>query len=346
MTKIRSTPLARRNLDSQLATLKGDPDGWQSEHLRRAFQIVEKRVGRQPAREIVIEAVRAAARAVKEAFRRGLKEAQQSALTDFNKNCRAIANRTKLRLRKEVRMQLDQAAGSAFATGVADLDTVQLFFCRCKNIVKGWPKDKPACAIFKHLVTVKDDRTHGDAPLEEAPLENTIKIALDYEALPTKARSGCESGLAQLISEKADRLTAHDVFECLHCASEPFMITTSLEAQPDIIHHYLAELDALWTSHGLEFGRGNHPEDGTYSSPFQEFGERVLLEQRDPRSRLFNPISDPEKAVAWASYHKIPKDFFISREDISAASFSGYELITDWTLRTYLNSRSAFKKSE
>ena len=61
------------------------------------------------------------------------------------------------------------AARSAFATGAADLETVQLFFWMCKNIVKGWPQDKPACAIFKHLVTVKDDRTHGDVPLEVAP---------------------------------------------------------------------------------------------------------------------------------------------------------------------------------
>src|SRR6478672_8242391 len=104
MTKINQTPLARRVLNDQLSDLKEDPEKWQSVHLRRAFEIVAKRVPRGTAKEMVLESVRAADRAVKKASERDLKSARQSALTDFNANCRTIANCTKpTRLRKEIR---------------------------------------------------------------------------------------------------------------------------------------------------------------------------------------------------------------------------------------------------
>jgi hypothetical protein len=348
MKKISPTPLARRVLDDQLAALKGDPKEWKSEHLCHAFEIVEKQTGRETAKKIVIEAVRAADHAVKNAAQQGLEAAQISALKDFSKNCRAIANGTKPnRLSKEVRMQLNEAARSAFAAGGADLETVQDFFWGCKKIVERLPQDKAASAIFKHLVTDKDDKTLGKVPLYQAPAEDRIpKIALDYEALPPQARSACESALAQLISEKAERLTAHDVFASLHNTSLNYAATARLEAEPNIIHDYLAELDDLWTNQGLDGGRGNDPADPNYFSPFQEFAERVLLNQRDPRSRLFAPFSKQELIAAKITYREFHRK---TREDpskTSAEPFAGRPLITDWILRTYLDSRSTFKKPD
>ncbi|MEY9189159.1 hypothetical protein [Bradyrhizobium ottawaense] len=355
MKKISATPFARRNLDKEIADLRDkNPADWGSAHLRRAHEIAKKRLGPEKAKEIVIQAVRVAHRSLKQAYREQLGEARRSALADFGKNCEAIANfTTPKRLGKPIRIALDELARTAFADGIVDLETVQEFFRGCKTTLKAFGESETASKIFKHLVTHKNDRTHGDIPPDEVRVEwesngkdRTPKIALDYEVLPAIARKASEGALARIISEKFADLTAHDVFECLRRTSEPFATTTALKEQPNVLKQYLADLDALWTNHGLEIGRGNHPEDGSYSSPFHEFAERVLLALRDPRSRLFDPITDEESAAARAAYYKIPADFHISRDDISAMPFAGDQLITDWTLRTYLDSRPVSKKSE
>lgn len=53
MKKIPATPFARRNLDKEIAGLRdNNPADWGSAHLRRAHEIVEKRVGPEKAKEI------------------------------------------------------------------------------------------------------------------------------------------------------------------------------------------------------------------------------------------------------------------------------------------------------
>jgi hypothetical protein len=237
MKKIAPTPFARRNLDNQLASLKGDPKDWRSDHLRCAFDIVAKRTDCEAAKKIVIQAVRAADRAVKEAARGGLGAARKSALNDFSANCRALVGLTNPRLLKEIRVALDETARTQLLPEPIDLETMQAFFSACRDVAERWPENEKAHSILRHLVATKKDVTHG----ADLPLEYRIpKIALDYEALPAAARRGCESALARVISEKAERLTAQEIFESLRCASHAFGITAALETQPNIIEQYLA----------------------------------------------------------------------------------------------------------
>jgi hypothetical protein len=356
--KLRSTPLARRGLKGQLLDLEGqlldlaaDPETRPSEHLRRAYEIVAERKPPETAKQIVLDSVRAADRAVKAALKRDLGLARRSTLADFTANCKGIANCTK-RLRKEIVTDLDVAARSAFAGRPVDLEGVQDFLCSCKNIVESRPDDTVASAIYRHLVASKGDITHGeDLPLDGRTPTITVeailpevrldgprmpKIAVDYEALPSKVRVACENALQTLV-DQLESLTAHDVFASLQATSPD----EDIQDEPPIIDSYLAEIDRIWTENGLDVGRGYNALQRDYLSPFHEFAERVLLSQRDPGSRVFNPFTDVEMSSAWAEYHSIPDT--CPRDDISAAPFRGTRVITEHVLRSYLERSS--KKS-
>lgn len=338
MMKINLTPLARRKLKDQLLNLSDAPAKWESEHLRRSFEIVAKRMPQETAIEMILESTRAAVRAVKKASERDLKSSRQSALTDFRSNCRPIANCAKpTRLRTEIRTKLDEAARSAFVGNATDLESIQHFFYTSKEIVECWPEDKNARTILKHLVTVKSDITHN----AEFPLWHRMpKIALDYEGLPADARLACEQALQLLVAEKLRSLTAYDIFSSLYAASQSLILTQNLHDEPAILDAYLQEIEQIWTERDLRVGRGNDPANADYMSPFQEFAERVLLVQRDPGSRIFTPYTVHELKSARKLYRRIP---YTSRDNISAAPFMGSKVITDRLLRTYLASSS--KKS-
>jgi hypothetical protein len=356
--KLRSTPLARRRLESQLLDLSADPETWTSEHLRRAYEIVAALRPPETTKQIVLDSVRAADRAIKTALGRDLALAHRSALADFTNNCRSIANCTKrTRLRAEIGSELDEAARSTLVRRPVDLGSVQDFFCSSRKVVERRPENKVASAIFKHLIASKGDITHGkDLPLEDmAP-----KMAVDYEAHPAKVRLACENALQMLVDERPERLTAHEVFASLHATSHSFASAQDLGAEPPIIDCYLAEIDRIWTENNLDLGRGSHPLRKDYCSPFHEFAERVLLDQRDPgsrifrpsteadlpdqrdpRSRVFSPFTKAELRSAWAWYNKIPKT--APRGDISATPFGGTWVITEHVLKSYLERSS--KKS-
>ena len=121
----------------------------------------------------------------------------------------------------------------------------------------------------------------------------------------------------------------HDVFACLHAVAHEFASVASLDAEPDVVQVYLAEVDALWTGDGLEFGRGNRPIDHSYHSPFHEFAERILLAQRDPQSRLFQPLSKEEETATKIALWKIART---TGENPKLPSERW--LISDRTLRT------------
>jgi hypothetical protein len=293
--------------------LRIDPEAW-PEHLRHAFQIVNERAP-QIAEQIVIDAMGAGHRAVRRAYEAQLREARSSALAAFSKNCKSLSNATKpKRLLKAVRMQLDEVARSAFACGCADLETVQRFFA-----------EDAILQLFS-----KDERTKG------------CNHALIYEACSPTLRLECESALAKLFSEKAEPITAHDVFASLHGASLRCTEMARSERIDDLLQEYLAELDEIWASHALKVGRGNHPADLKYRGPFPEFAERVLLSQRNPWSNLFEPVLDSESKAARDNYRKQPKDI---RKEMSAKPFREGCLITDRILRGYLDQQATSKKS-
>jgi hypothetical protein len=361
MIKLNPTPLARRHLKdqprqlrNQLLGLSDDPKTWQSDHLRRAFEIVAKHRSTEIAKRIVLESVSAAGAAVKEASFRSLESSRQSALTDFNANCRIIGNCTKsTRLRKEVRVELDKAARSVFVQKACnaepiehaiDLEHVQSFFYLFKGIVERWQEDKNAQAIFKHIVSIKRDRTHeAEFPLQNrsdivhnaafSVRERAPKIALDYEALATNARLACERSLRLVIAEKSENLTAHDIFASLNAASKSVILTQNLQEKPAILDIYLAAIGRIWTDEGLGLGRGNYRANTAYMSPFHEFAERVLMFEWDPASRFFTPLTSNELKSAKKAYDGIPRAL---RSNISAAPFKGTRVITDHLLRSHL----------
>jgi hypothetical protein len=314
MKKIPATPFARLSLDGQQSYLRRiEPDAW-PKHLRHAFQIANERAPRG-AKQIVIDAVGAGHRAVRKAYDAQLREERSSALATFSKNCKTLSNATKpKRLLKAAKMQLDEAARSAFACGFADLETVQRFFAE---------------DAIQQLFS-KDEST------EE------FNNALIYEASSPALRLECESALAQLIPGKAKPITAHDVFASLHGASLRCTELARSERVDDPLQEYLAELDEIWAAHELKVGRGNHPADSKYRGPFPEFAERVLLSQRHPGSSLFEPLSEEESATVWKKYWELPREW---QKETSSKPFRDATLITDRILRGYLDRRHLSKKS-
>ncbi len=351
--KLRSTPLARRRLEAQLLDL-ADPESWPSPHLRRAYEIVAKCKPAEIAKQIVLDSVRAADRAMKAALNRDLASGRRSALADFVQNCRTIANCTKpTRLRKEIRTDLNSVARSTLVAGPVDVESVQEFLCSCRNIVELRLEDEDASTIHRHLVASKGDVTHGeDLPLDVRTPTITVltippqvrltgrrtpKIATDYEALPPQARLACENALQVSTDERLICLTAHDVFASLYTTSHSFASAQDLEAEPQIIGIYLGQIEQIWTENGLEFGRGYNELQKNYLSPFHEFSERILLDRRDPGSRIFSPLSEDEMRSARQHYYTIPLS---SRDNISAAPFAGNRVITEHVLRSYLERSS------
>lgn len=314
MKEIPATPFARLSLSAQQSyLLRTELAAW-PEHLRHAFQIVNERAP-QVAKQIVIDAVGAAHRAVKNAYEAQLRKERSSALAAFNKNCKTLSNATKpKRLLKAVQMQINEAARSAFACGFADLEAVQRFFT--ENAIQ---------QLFS-----KDEST------------KQCNHALLYETSPPRLRLECENALTQLISEEAKPLTAHDVFASLYGASLRCTEVPRSERIDDLLQEYLAELDKIWTSCELKVGRGNHPDDSTYRGPFPEFAERVLLSQRHPGSNLFKPPSEQESATVRKNYWDLPLEW---QKETSSRPFRDASLITDRILRAYLDCCRSSKKS-
>jgi hypothetical protein len=299
--------------DQQSYLPRTEPEAW-PEHLRQAFQIVNDRAP-QVAERIVIDAMGAAHRAVRKAYEAQLREWRSSALAAFSKSCKMLFNATKpKRLLKAVQMQLDEAARSAFACGFADLETVQLFFA-----------EDAIQQLFG-----RNESTKG------------CNHALIYEASPPALRLECESALAQLISEKAEPITAHDVFAALHGATLRCAEMAISERLDGFLQEYLAELKEIWTSYELKVGRGNHPADSKYRGPFPEFAERVLLSQCHPRSNLFEPLSEQELETVRKKYWEMPLEW---RKATSSRSFRDASLITDRVLRGFLQHSRSSKNS-
>jgi hypothetical protein len=314
MKKIPPTPFARLSLgDQQSHLLMIDPEAW-PDHLRHAFQIVNERAP-QVAEQIVIDAVGVAHRAVRKAYEAQLREARSSTLAAFSKNCKAFSNATKpKRLLKAVQMQLDEAARSAFASGFADLETIQRFFAET--------------AIQQFFSNIKSTKE--------------CNHALVYEASPATLRIECESALAQLIADKEKSITAHDVFAAFNGASRRCTETARSERIDGLLQDYLAELDEIWTSYEFTVGRGNHPADSKYRGPFPEFAERVLLSQCHPGSNLFEPLSEQELETVRKRYWEMPLDW---QKATSPRPFRDASLLTDRILRGYLDRRRSSKKS-
>jgi hypothetical protein len=354
--ELRSTPLARRSLRGRLLDLDIDPANWESPHLRGAYKMALISKLPETAKRLVVDVVEAADRAVKAARARDLASARRQALADLTKNCKGIANCTKpRRLNAAVRRSLDEAARSLFVEGPVDLESIQEFLSRARTIVEGWPQDQVAAAIFRHLVATKGDITHGeDLPLDaRTPIivahcalqkvrllcGRTPKIAADYEALDCELRLACEGALRQLVDAKQRRLTAHDIFSTLHVTLEARNSIEEPGDNPPIIDTYLEDAVQSWTRDGST--RGLYAGRNGYLSPFNEFAERILLDARDPASRIFDPITEDEKHHAWAAYHEIPADY--SKADISAMPFAGIRVVTEYVLRSHLKRSS--KKS-
>jgi hypothetical protein len=348
--KLRSTPLARQRLEVQLLNLAADPTTWPSNYLRRAFEIVAKYKPPEIARQIVLDAVRAADRAVKAASGRDLALARGSALADLTQCCKRVAKCTKpTRLRKQIRTDVDEAARSILVANPVDSESIQIFLCRLREIVEGRPEDPVASAIYRDLVASRAYLTHredlrldGRGPtitVDGIPPDVVLagrrppKIAADYEAIRPEIRLACEAALREVVDEKQERLTAHDIFASLHAKLDAVSAAPGSRNAPRIINSYLTGVERIWTKHGLPVGRGYSSLDDDYISPFHEFAERVLLNQRDPGSRIFSPFTEGEIDSARAQYDKMPHT---ARDDISDKPFGGSWAITQHVLRGYL----------
>jgi hypothetical protein len=305
MKSIPATPFARLSLkDQQSYLLNVEPTAW-PEHVQEAYQIVLRRRP-QVAKQMTIDAVAAAHRIVRKAYEAQLRDERSSTLATFCKACKELSNATKPnRLLKAVRTKIDEAARTIFAGGVADLETIQRF-------------------------------------LRECDVAGKRNLALDYEASAAHFSLECESALERLILEEAQSITAHEIFATLYEASLRCTATKSAQGETDLLQEYLAELDGIWTNHGIRVGRGNHDDDAKYIGPFPEFAERVLLSQRRPGSNLFEPVSAEELETVRRRYYEMSPE---GQRASSARPFHDVGLITDRILRGYLDQRAVSKKS-
>ncbi len=305
MRRVRAVPLARRNLRSFIRKLtETEPQAW-PKFLARAWMIVAERLDRPDvAKQIAIDAVTAAHGCAVAMSERAQANARDTARCEVLSAALAIFNCVR-RISAPVRRTLNEVAQSNFLDGNADSEAVARFFDECFRVVTKFPNIKDAERI-RIALSGLDDKTYE---LSGDILDGrTLKMANDYEALHPLDRVVIEERLRRLANNAQASLAARDVYECLANTLSSATSTDTQEKSGDLLIAYVAEIAKIWRQSGLHPGRARQENNPDYRNPFHLFLELVLIDQVDPRSRLFDRPSDDELKVAGKNHAALPVD--------------------------------------
>jgi hypothetical protein len=285
MRHVKAVPLSRRNLNEFIDRLDcTEVEAW-PKFLYRAWAIVAKELEKPAAaRDTVIDAV-AAAHACAIAFSARTQSNQQNEVR--GKLLSAVLNILKpIERRAPIRRELDEVARREFREGHVDLDAIASFFNGCADAVR----------CFKEVPDSKRMMGALGAPVEqfetteECSEPRTLNLINHYEALHPADRRAVEESLRKLIRDPSASLTALEVFSAIAHALTVAAITEPQKDGGDLLIAYVADVEKVWRRAGLRPSRVRNASKPEYRGRYHRFLELVLIDQLDPRSRLFDPL--------------------------------------------------------
>ena len=291
MRHVKAVPLSRKNLQEFIDRLKcEEPDAWPT-FLYRAWAIVAEELEKpDAASETVISMVAAAHACALAVSARVQADARSLARQEVSSAILSILNCVK-RIRASIRNALNEVAQTEFGKGHADSEVVTNFFNGCADFVKGVPSE----ADVVRMVDAFGFPTHKIEKLNRRiPAKPTLKLISDWESMHPSVRTAVELELQKLVSDRSSSLKALDVFSTVaHSLANEF-VTATRENSGDLLIAYVAEVAEIWRRWQLYPGRATRDGDLEYRSQFHRFLELVLINQLDPRSRLFDRLNDEE----------------------------------------------------
>jgi hypothetical protein len=293
MRRVKVVPLSRRNLEAFKQRLnESEPDAW-PKFLYRAWTIIAKELGKPDvAQTIVIDAVAAAHTCAVAFSNRTLanerNRVRQEVLSAVLKLLKPIERRA------PIRCALDAAAQREFRDGHADLEVMVNFFNGCSDVARGFQGVPDAQRMMRALGEPVDEIEKTD----EETQPRTRNLINHYEAMHPIDRTAVEDALRQLTRAPTENLTALDVLSAIARTLTVAAMTEPKEDGGDLLAAYVADVEKLWRRSGFRPSRVRNASKPEYHGPYHRFLELILINQLDPRSRLFEPLSekDPEQA--------------------------------------------------
>jgi hypothetical protein len=303
MRRVKVVPLARRNLDAYVKQLNNsDPLAW-PKFLYRAWAIVAEDLGKpDDAQRTVIDAV-AAAHACAVAFSSRTLANERSQVRE--KALSAVLKILKpIERRAPIRREFNEVAQREFREGHADLDSIASFLNGCADAVRYFHGVPDAERIMRALGGPVDQI---EMP-EDGSEPRTLNLINHYEAMHPADRGAVEAGLRKLVSYPSAGFTALDVFSTIAHALTVAVITEPQEDGGDLLTAYVADVEKVWRRAGFRPSRVRNASKSKYRGPYHRFLELVLIDQLDPRSRLFDPLSEKEIELAGKIHASLPKE--------------------------------------
>ncbi len=324
MRRVKTVPLARRNLDAYVMRLNySEPQAW-PKFLYRAWAIVAEELEKPDiARETVIDAVVAAHRCAVAFSNRTLANERNRVRNEISSAALKILK--PIERRAPIRRALDEVARREFDKSHVDLDVIASFFNGCADVVRVHASPD-AERIMRALGGPVDPIEMPEDGLEP----RTLNLINYFEAMHPADRGAVEAGLRKHISYPSAGLTALDVFSTIARALTLAVITEPQEDGGDLLTAYVADVEKVWRRAGFRPSRVRNASKSEYRGPYHRFLELVLIDQLDPGSRLFDPFSEKELELAGKFHASLPEEL---RED--TAIVPEYEwLISEHYLRT------------
>jgi hypothetical protein len=327
MRRVKVVPLARRNLDAYIKQLnESEPEAW-PKFLFCAWAIVAEELKKPDiARETVIGAVAAAHTCADAISSRTQANARNQATLDVSS---AISRIFKpIERRAPIRRALDEVARREFQEGHTDSEAIFSFFNGCAYVVstfRGVPDAKRMMNALGGAVDLVEKIDDGSEP-------RILNLINNYEAMHTSERTSVEESLRQLIGDLSASLTALDVFSAIAHSLTVATIVATREYSGDLLRAYVAEVAEIWRKLGFCPTRRRKHDDPDYRSEFHRFLEFVLIDQFDPRSRLFNPADEGELELPRKIYASLPKKL----REVTRIGPKYEWLISDEDLKTVL----------
>jgi hypothetical protein len=306
MRRVEGLSLARRNLEAYLRQLKeSEPELW-PKFLNRAWAILAQEGKRDVARDVVIDAVTAAHRCAVAVSSRALSNAQDQALQEVSSAVLRILNCIK-RIPAPIRYALDELAQIKFLEGHADSEVIFNFFNGCADLANGLPDEIDA----RRIVSALGLSTIEIESLDKAIAKPTLKLISDWESMHSSVRTAVEERLAIMVKEAKDSatyLSAREIFRTIAHSLTVGAVTAVQGNSKDLLVAYVALVAERWRQADLYPGRASKEGDPEYRSKFHRFLELVLIDQFDPRSRLFDRLNADELMQAREFMASLPLD--------------------------------------
>ncbi len=173
-----------------------------------------------------------------------------------------------------------------FCDGHADPEVVASFFNGCADVARRFQQVPDAKRMMRALGAPLEKFETADESAEPW----TLNLINHYEAMHPIDRAAVEEGLRKLTRGPSASLTVLDVFSAIAYALTVAAITEPKEDGGDLLTAYVADVAKLWRRAGFRPSRVRNASKPEYRGPYHRFLELVLIDQLDPRSRLFDPL--------------------------------------------------------